>query len=407
MEQQEKLINIILKGTLTAVTGLASTSDGMRKDGKVKYQALPRMAGRPIIRSTGIGGGLRRALSDEIVRSMRQHDHYPYDNLFSWLLNRQGGIASFGVPLKFGEMTEMRKKNPALSLFGAGNIPSKIAIEAAVPEDGEKNIVARDRGFRTDDLRRNSALAADLPPHFLDEYVLLRFGAQGSEAAIASFDALKSGDLRNSPIFDKAYASLNGEEAVDSSVVEDEGDDEGEDKDAQHRAEDKKRFTSIVNPYGGFEYFIPGTKFHHKITLLGLTRDEAAMAVGALYAFARRPVLGGHLKNGMGHVSCSYRVTTFDDDPLAIPVADGDVTIASRTDHPDNPRPAFASTSPLVNDLLKRFLDLCANGFEGYDFNVGVSSEMAGLENAADDAKKALENAAKAKRAKNKKKEQD
>lgn len=404
MEQKNELINIILEGMLTAVTGLATTSDGMKKDGKVKYQALPRMAGRPIVRSTTFGGALRRSLSDEIVRALRKLDRDPYDNLFSWLLNRQGGIASFGVPLKFGEMTEMRRKNSALSVFGAGNIPSKIAIESAIPCDSEREITARDKGFRTDDIRRNSGLTADLPSRFLDEYVLMRFGAKGPDAAIAAFGVLeaatfgdqKYSDLSGDPVLKQAYASVNGEEEPVDTL-------DGEDEDAKSKIDDKG-FVSIVNPYGGFEYFVPSTKFKHKITLMGATRNEAAMLVGALYAFARRPVLGGHLKNGMGHVSCAYRVITFDDDPLAVPTADGDLYIASRADLSDGLRPAFASTSPLVNDLLKHFQDLCAAGFPGFDFNVGVASEQAGLEGAKDRAIKALDaRAAKAAKTKSKK----
>ena len=381
--KQNDYINLVLNGEMVAVTGLATTSDKLKKDPgeKVGYQALPRMAGKPIVRSTGISGGLRRALSDEVLRATRacEGKDYPYASIHAWLLNRQGGVASFGVPLKINDKTneaaEIRRSNPVLAIFGAGGLPGKIAIEPAIPKGSTKDIVARDHGFRSDDIRRDAGITENLPSSLLDEYVLLRFGAQSQDNTIAAFgvlEARRQGDgLQGNPVLTQAYAAVNGE----SPDVE--------------TADDDKKFTSIINPYGGYEYFVPGTRFQHRISLIGLTRDEAAMAIGALYAFSRRPVIGGHLRNGLGHVSLSYRVMTFDDDPCTIPQADGDLNITSRTDLRDEengPRPAFASTSPVVNDLLEHFLALAKAGFPGMNFNAGVNAEFKGLESRKDAA---------------------
>lgn len=400
IEHQNARINIVLEGGLTAVTGLATTSDGLTsKPGEqVEYQPLPRMAGTPIIRATGIAGGLRRALSDEILRAL-EDVRYPYDSIHAWFLNRQGGVASFGVPLKVDDQTneaiDVRRKNPVLSVFGTGGLPGKIAIEPAtpiIPEDSNiKNIVARDGGFRGDDIRRDPGIAAELPTTLLDEYVLLRFGAQSENNTIAAFGALearRAGDnLHGNPVVAQAYAAVNGDYT---------------DPDASRS---DKTFTSILNPYGGYEYFVPGTQFRHRMSLVGLTRDEAAMAIGALYAFSRHPVIGGHRRSGMGHVSMSYRVMTFDEDPRAVPKADGDLNITSRTDlrGEDGLRPAFASTSPLVNDLLEHFLALGKAGFPGMDFNAGVRAEFKGLENLKKRAEKHKADTEKAAQKKDKK----
>lgn len=414
--EQNGLINMVLEGTLTAVTGLATTSDTMKKTPgeKVEHQVLPRMAGKPCIRPTTTGGAIRRSLFDEIVRAeIKNNRPYPVKSLFSWLLNRQGGVASFGMTMGFGMVPEIRRKNPALSLFGAGNIPGKIAIEPAIPtNENFREIVARDQGFRSDDLRRDSGLAMDLPKHFLDEYVLLRFGAQGADNALAAcrvlLDAAKVTKdpslLADNPVTAQAYASVTGEKG-ETDVMDGDGDGD-EDGDTKTAVKKEKKFTSIVNPYGGYEYFVPETKFSHRIVLMGLTRDEAAMAVGALYGFARRPVLGGHLKNGMGHVSMAYRVTTFDDDPLSVPQVDGDLRITSRAEKigQDGPRPAFETTSPLIKDLLAHFLALAADGFPGMDFNAGVESEYNGLEKVKKEIEKARRAEAKNADAKSRKK---
>lgn len=403
IEHQNNRINIVLEGNLTAVTGLATTSDGLTKKPReqVEYQPLPRMAGTPIIRATGMAGGFRRALSDEILRALGE-GRYPYDSVHAWFLNRQGGVASFGVPLKVDDKTneamDVRRKNPVLSVFGIGGLPGKIAIEPAIPIIPEnstiEDLIARDSGFRGDDIRRDPGMAAELPTTLLDEYVLLRFGAQSENNTIAAFGALaarRAGDsLHGNPVVAQAYAAINGDYTDPDASKSDE------------------TFTSIMNPYGGYEYFVPGTQFRHRMSLMGLTRDEAAMVIGALYAFSRHPVIGGHRRSGMGHVSMSYRVMTFDEDPRAVPQADGDLNITSRTDlrGEDGSRPAFESTSPLVNDLLEHFLTLAKAGFPGMDFNAGVRAEFQGLKN---QAKKAEEHKVATKKSaqKKEKKEKD
>ena len=52
------------------------------------------------------------------------------------------------------------------------------------------------------------------------------------------------------------------------------------------------------------------------MSLHGVTETEAALAVGALYAFSRNPRLGGHWRAGLGWVESNYDAVLLSPDPL-------------------------------------------------------------------------------------------
>ena len=186
--------------------------------------------------------------------------------------------------------------------------------------------------------------------------------------------AFKSGDFGKIQTLAKRY---------DESFAEIETSDEENEKasDNGSKKDDKgKGITPIQNPWGGYEYFVPGTRFRHKMSLGGVTETEAALAVGALYAFSRNPRQGGHWRSGLGWVEFNYDAILLTPDPLARHERAGTLRIRCPLTNAEDAfgdedlAPAFSATGR-VRDLLDRYLEMRAAGFPNIDFEAGADED--------------------------------
>ena len=398
----------LLIGEITVPAGLA-TSKAKDKDGDQEYQALPKMNryvprndAKYIIPAENLGGGLRRALMDDISGEIhRQGRGRPYRDLFGFFQMRVGGVAGFSTGNKGpDEELALRRKNPFISLFGKAGMGGRLGIGHAVMNGGPANI-GRVHGYRSDDFSRDDRIAEMemVSPEMLDEYKAYWLGTKSKEFAdkaklffTGNEDAESHGLLRKELL--GRYERYT--EDADADSTKPDGNDEtvsasagsasqgngGETNGASADKADKEgTFISIQNPFGGFEYFIPGTKFAHRIMFSGVTEAEAILGVGMFYAFAKQPRLGGHWRSGMGWTDMSYRAYRVSEDPLIGREFVGEIKVRSFLDNDDGGEdglPAIEATG-VMKDLLGKYVRLRSQGFPDMDFAAGAEKDRASV----------------------------
>ncbi len=401
----DELITLVLEGTLTTVTGLASSVDSVKEENG-KYQALPRMrakrfgldrslgGGTPIIRSTTLTGSLRRAIMDQIEKAAARKRRPQEGSLASlrdihaWFWNRQGGVAGFSG-FRYQEIPEIRRKNPVVSLYGAAGLAGRVGVSHAICQMDAASAIAREYGYRSDDMARQGDLQEQLPQSFWEDYLILQHGKGGNEAMKEAQFALgaPAKDTKLSREEVRAKILCNQQDPSTASTEEDRTGGSPEEAE-QDEAESRKGFVSILNPYAGFEYYRPGVTFSHQI-LCTVTRTEAAFLLGSLYAFAAHPVLGGHLRQGMGWVDLRYSIYSLPDDPLLVRRYEGDLWVNPRVSDlcpaplaaadgstiDQSTSPGFSVTGELPQQLLAQFLQWRDTGFADFDFNAGAEHE--------------------------------
>lgn len=368
----EPRMTLLLSGKITAPLGLA-TSKESRGTGKEAHQILPRMgADSPILPGSSLCGAIRRALADDICLATRKSGRAPFKSIFEFFTMRVGGVAGFSSGKPLYHECSLRSVNPFISLFGKASVSGRIGVASAVAMNGNA-VVARERGFRADDIQRNPALIEMLSPEMIDEYKALRVGGANEGDARIALSALGISDDNKHPVTPAQKSDAIQKISHRFSEMVTRGN--GKDDEASATEEDVgKGITNIQNPWGGYEYFIPDTVFSHQITLYGVTRTEAALAVGALYAFSKSPRLGGHLHHGLGCVDLDYRAVTVSSDPLVGGVLSGELHIRSNISAFEDESvallPAFEATGEL-RALLDHYLELRESGFPGMDFGAG------------------------------------
>lgn len=365
---KDTLMSLVLIGTLRAPAGL-TVSKKTEGSGMNKRQVLPRMTeglrrdtDRYILPSSTIAGSLRRALMDDIVQAKTgRGEALPYKSVLGFFALRVGGVAGFSGAQPVGYASALRAANPFISLWGKAGLAGRIGVPSAEAVAGASTI-GRELGFRTDDVQRTPGVIEMLSPEMIAEYKALRVGAKGDKEMAK--EALKSGD----------YSSTDSrfEEIVSGKGTED------EDTDAAD-----KGLINIQNPYGGYEYFVPGTVFRHQIMLPGVTETEAALAVGALYAFARNPRVGGHQRDGLGWLDFDYQAMLISADPLQRQELAGKISVRAPVGFDDQTdgglaedllAPRFTAEGQM-KQLLDRYLELRSAGFPGMDFEAGAEEE--------------------------------
>jgi hypothetical protein len=367
-----KTITVIFDGEIVAPMGYASSKKSISDtQKKTKYQALPTMAGHFIIPGEQLAGALRRAGMDDIRRAF---DDEHITSILSYYQARVGGIAGFGKTYKQGEMAELRRKNPFLSLWGkagmAGHLgmghalgPVSESVETTIGKDNQpynkrRSKAERIYGFRADDLARN--LETDVPLSFWQDREVLKFAGKSPEnTKVLGIHAKKSGN-----IFDFQVP----ESPVDAEIVENGTEEEDV-------AAEKGKLTNIQNGFGGFEYLPNETCFSHRFTVSG-TEAEIMMLMASFNGFANKPRLGGHWRNNLGWVDMDYTVYMRDDDPRLRLREVGKLKIYSHLGADNLNVPAIETTDQ-VKKWMEAYLDLRQAGFPGIDINAGVEGEEA------------------------------
>ncbi|MHB1630849.1 MAG: hypothetical protein ACYCR3_08115 [Acidithiobacillus sp.] len=398
-----KTMTVIFDGEITAPLGYASSKNSKKDRAKnTQYQALPVSAGRFVLPGEQLAGALRRAGMNDIRDAFEEE---PLTSILSFYQACVGGIAGFGKQYKMGEMTDLRRRNPFVSLWGKAGVRGHLGLGHAVgpvtetvtvhqgkegPYTRVTPSVERVHGFRSDDLARDPE--TDVPASFWSQREVLRFAGASPETAKQVAEFAERKDFFDFPLPNKGDAvalEADADEAEDPAGGE----------------KEKGKLTNIQNGYGGFEYLPNSTTFTHRFSLTG-TEDEIVMLMASFNGFARQPRLGGHWRHNLGWVNMRYTVYLRDDDPRLAPREIGSLSINSHMD--DLSGPALTTTGK-VSEWMDAYLNLRREGFPGMDINAGVEDEaaviQANLKKIAGKARKDAEK--KGKKDQNKKDEKD
>ncbi|EGQ64141.1 hypothetical protein GGI1_23726 [Acidithiobacillus sp. GGI-221] len=358
---------VIFDGEIVAPMGYASSKISKKdRERNTSYQALPTMAGHFIIPGEQLAGALRRAGMDDFRNAF---DDEPVTSILSYYQARVGGIAGFGKTYKAGEMADLRRKNPFLSLWGkagmAGHLgmghaigPATEIVQSTIGNDGQTSSwkrfhVDRVQGFRADDLARNPE--TEVPVSFWRDREVLKFAGKSLEnTKVLGKWMEESGNILDFPV---PFEAAEGDDA----------------KTGEKKTEDTGKLTNIQNGFGGFEYLPNETRFAHRFTVSG-TEAEILMLMGSFNGFARQPRLGGHWRNNLGWVDMRYTAYIREDDPRELPREVGTMTIRSQLSALELDAPAIETTGT-VDTWMKDYLAVRAAGFPNIDINAGVEDE--------------------------------
>lgn len=358
----------IFRGHIVTPSGYASSKHTKKdREKNTSFQALPVSNGRFIIPGEQLAGALRRAGLQSIRSAFP--DEEVLTSVLSFFQATVGGVAGFGREgYAIGELSNLRAKNPFISLWGKAGMRGHLGLgHAEGPEaetlmertnsQGEKYIqtvshAQRVHGFRQDDFARTPDMT--MPKSFWSERDVLRYAASDQKSTLELADyAEKNAD----------FMTFQPPVDVVIPVVDDEAE----------QGESTQKLTNIQNGYGGFEYLPAGTMFNHTFTFTGDPREQQ-MLMACFYGFAEYPRIGGHWRHDLGWVDMQYVVYQRQDDLRLPPVAVGSLTIRSHMDDADMDKPAIETTG-LVTEWLDAYLVWRGQLFEGMDINAGAEKE--------------------------------
>lgn len=300
----------LFKGKLTAVSPLqVSYKDAVfgRND---PIRRLPRNGpmrdGVPAyFPSTSLRGALRHALHRVIVQACadKETGQAPF-TLDQHFMMAQGVDITNRVVNESGDgdidfFTELREKNPALSLGGRWKMAGKVGVSPALPVHPSDPIGLFGGGTRTIAFERDESLLETLP-----ESETERLQRVLREQALAAIDGNE----------------VKAEIKELTKLLKKADDDDKEDIKAQIAAQEKRLDAvkdnkevreSIRRPLESYEAFVAGTEFQHRMRLINGTELELGLWLAALREFARQPVLGGKRALGFGEVEACYAVSSW------------------------------------------------------------------------------------------------
>lgn len=305
-----KKLNVILDGTITALSDIAVSPPGFsKKVERSTVMTLPRKRyadGQETIYlpATTIRGRLRNLMASgvmEVLNDTTQARFTPWDYLYT----ASGGIkdrATGGADereVDLAKIETLRAQNPIVSLFGSMTmkIAGKVMIADAVPsEPVQPNHLGR--SVRAHPLQRSPELAAVLDPK-----------------ALAEFRRLDAARAQGNILEDEAEDLERQVRRLKQAVSPD------PDRISTLEAEIKQKKTAaaearataggavnIQQLLGGYEAIPVQTRLSHSIRLRDVTPTELAFMFLGLQLLAYDPYIGAHRAQGCGKFEAKYAI---------------------------------------------------------------------------------------------------
>ena len=295
----------IFEGVITAVSPLATCSKDLKdREGK-DNQPIPvpstttALGKRLMYPSTGIRGALRRRGRD-IIRAeaiKATGNNTPFD-LDEHYYNTVGGIKGEGAQDRstVAMEAEWRRRNPLLSLFGAGDagvlgfVQGRCMIGNAVAQHDIEPVIFS--GARTDDFYRDKSQIRFLSEDDIKNLISRAKGGKDRSALQAEIKSVtreraKAAREGNTERVAEIDAKLNALEAELKAV-----------KDASGTTD-----VSVGMPLAGWQAIPQDTVMDHRMILARSNEIELGLLVEIIRGFAADPILGAHFANGCGLVS--------------------------------------------------------------------------------------------------------
>lgn len=299
----------VFEGTMKAEQPLATCSkDLLDRKGK-KNQPTPvpttqtEMGERLMFPASGIRGAIRRACRD-VVRAHvieKTGDDKPF-SLDTHFMLTLGGIKGAGEEDKASvtRIADLRKKNPLINLFGAGDagtagfVAGRLGMGNAICAEALEPVIFS--GARSDDIYRSPDQAQFLSDADLVMLTELSSGNRELSRMKAETTKLK-----------RSY--YEAREAGDNAAVEGVAKElaELDEKMAKVREESGSK-NSVGMPLAGWSAIPQGAQMNHKMIIRRVTDTDLGLLLASLNAFSLEPIIGAHYANGNGEVSAEWDV---------------------------------------------------------------------------------------------------
>ena len=302
---------LLFKGELLAESPLAiSPPDTHKKRGRDQPQTLPVMGvfgeygyiETVYVPAASIRGALRRCALRVVREALiaATGESTPLDLETHYFLS-VGGVKGREKEdkLNLTRQLERRRRNPLISLFGAGDpwVQGRLCTQPAIPKT-PLTLAATPiiNGVRSDDFMRNPDQLIFIAPDEVASWLLMR--EQTTEVSTVK---ARQQSLR------RAIAKANREADGDR---------------AQTLAEELKQADEIVQnsanpvnlPLAGYHVIPKGARLEHGFILIDANAVEIGLFLAALKRFSTLPLLGGHRNHGCGLISAFWTVLLRRDD---------------------------------------------------------------------------------------------
>ena len=326
-------ITILFEGTITAETHLAvcrPNDNFWTKNHTEKTQRLPRLGSKSEDTQVCITGGtyrgpFRRCARDVIRRAVAKakNDDKPFDITTHYMLTQGVDVTNETASEKasgtISQEQELRKQNPALSLFGRWGLTGHLGVGTSIPN--ENDVIFMDgKGVRTNDYIRSPEQVEFLKPEEKLRLVKMIEDESSSAKDNKEIDAEMKGlkkEIRTPGISEEKILSIR-EQIKELEIQKD-----------NNKTNKSGAKESIQRPLDGYESIKHGTLMTHHMSIENGNNAEIGLFLLSLREFARNPRIGGHHGQEAGKISASWGVTTWPADTDA-PIHLGTVNLSSK-----------------------------------------------------------------------------
>jgi hypothetical protein len=295
-----------LSGKITALAPISVTrpdDNFMSFTGTAKKPRLPRAGAKqdktmPFVPGSSLRGGLRRSMRD-VVRDLTGEQ---LSIETAYMLTQGVDITNLMMGQKkmgsIGLEEPLRLLNPALSLFGAWQLPGHLGVSDMFPDTADC-LFSAGGGVRTNDFVRDPTQIQFLNKGDVEklEDILINDVAIGSE--INELQAsIKNINKRIREEKDKEIKAQLKQEVdhIEATIN-------------VKKSEKTGSKEQIQRPLEGYEAIVPGTQLHSALPLNMVNRYEMGLFLESLSRFAKSPVIGGHKNHACGYVSGQYSLS--------------------------------------------------------------------------------------------------
>lgn len=305
-----QLRTYVFEGALKAESPLATCSKDLKDREGRDNLPLPvpttttEFGKRLMFPSTGIRGALRRRardiVRDAVIAASGNETPFTLDEHYFLTL---GGIKGEGAQERstVAMEAEWRRKNPLLSLFGAGDagvlgfVQGHLSVGNAIACDASEPVIFS--GARTDDLYRDKAQVRYLSDADIASLVSRAKGGKErsglqAELKMVERDLKKAQRDGKSELVDELRAKADGLKVSVDTV----------------KAESGTSDVSVGMPLAGWQAIPQGCRMDHRMLLVRSNELELGFLLATLNGFALDPILGAHFANGHGLVSGEWVV---------------------------------------------------------------------------------------------------
>ncbi|WP_395009081.1 hypothetical protein [Undibacterium sp.] len=297
--------NFVIEGGLFTEQPIATCSKDLmdRKGGNMKPIPVPsattRLGERLMFPASGLRGTWRRAARDVVRKKVieKTGNEKPFSLDEHYLLTLGGIKGDEGMDRSsVAALDEWRRKNPLLSLFGAGDagilgfVSGNLSVGNAVCKDPCEPVIFS--GARSDDLYRDKTQINFLTDEDLDSLILRAKGGKVRSTISAEIKALdkEAKKLARAGSLEEEAKARQKIESLEAELL-------------SNKTSTGTSSNSIGMPLAGWQAIPQGQELEQRLMLRQSNLVELGLLIEALNQFAKFPILGAHYANGCGLVS--------------------------------------------------------------------------------------------------------